>query len=58
MKLTGLAVSMGLGMAAGAVAVLMMPRSSPARKLADKAAEQVEDAAIRVGDKLSQSLAL
>lgn len=53
MQLRGLAVTMGLGAAAGAVAILMMPKSNPTRKLASKAALKVEDAAMRVGNKLS-----
>ena len=43
MDMKGWAVSMGLGAAMGAVAVLMMPRSNPTRKLAAKAANKVED---------------
>ena len=38
MKLTSLAISMGIGAAAGAVAIMMMPRNNPTRKLAAKAA--------------------
>ena len=53
MHLKGLAVTMGLGAAAGAVAILMMPKSNPTRKLAVKAAQKVEDAAWRISDKLS-----
>ena len=51
-----LAVTMGVGAVAGAVAVMMMPRSNPVRKLAFKAASTVEDAAYRVGDKISQTM--
>ena len=51
MKLKGLAITMGLGAAAGAVAIMMMPKSNPARKLARKAAEKVEDAAYKVTGK-------
>ncbi len=54
MHLKGLAISMGVGAAVGAVAVMMMPRSNPARKLAAQAANKVEDAAWRVSDKLSE----
>ena len=50
------AVTMGIGAAAGAVAVMMMPKNSPGRKLAAKAADKVEDAAMLVSDKLSNSL--
>jgi gas vesicle protein len=53
-----LAVTMGVGAVAGAVAVMMMPRSNPVRKLAYKAASSVEDAAYRVGDKISQTMDL
>ena len=38
MQLKGLAITMGIGAAAGAVAVLMMPKNNPARKLAAQAA--------------------
>ena len=56
MKLKGWAITMGLGAAAGAVAVMMMPKNSPGRKLAAKAADKVEDAALRVSEKLSNTL--
>jgi hypothetical protein len=56
MKLKGLAITMGLGAAAGAVAVMMMPKNSPGRKLANKAAEKVEDVAMQVGDKIVNRL--
>ena len=56
MSLKGFAVTMGIGAAAGAVAIMMMPRSSPARKLAYKAASKVEDAAMKVSDKLTQAI--
>ncbi len=48
----GLAISMGIGAAVGAVAILMMPRSNPTRKLAAKAADKVEGAAAKLGNKL------
>ncbi len=48
-----LAVTMGVGAVAGAVAVMMMPRNNPVRKLAYKAASTVEDAAVKMGDKVS-----
>lgn len=56
MQLKGLAVTMGLGAAAGAVAILMMPKNNPTRKLASKAALKVEDAAMKVGNKLSNEI--
>ena len=45
MQVKTLAVTMGLGAAAGAVAILMMPKNNPTRRLAAKAANKVEDAA-------------
>ena len=56
MKLTGLALTMGIGAAAGAVAIMMMPRSNPARKLAAQAANKVEDAAMKVSSKISSKV--
>ena len=58
MDMKGWAVSMGLGAAMGAVAVLMMPRSNPTRKMAAKAANKVEDVAWKVSDKLTQEFDL
>lgn len=54
MKLKGIAITLGIGAAAGAVAIMMMPKNNPARRLATKAADKVEDAAWLVGDKLSR----
>jgi hypothetical protein len=56
MHLKGWAITMGIGAAAGAVAVMMMPKNSPGRRLAAKAADKVEDAAMRVSDKITSSL--
>lgn len=56
MKATGWAVTLGLGAAAGAVAVMLMPRSNPTRKLAAKAANKIEDAAWKMGDKISNKM--
>ena len=56
MKLKGWAITMGLGAAAGAVAVMMMPKNSPGRKLAAKAADKVEDAATKVTEKFTSSM--
>lgn len=50
--------SMGVGAAAGAVAVLMMPQNNPTRRLAARAAGKVEDVACKVTDKLNQELDL
>ena len=56
MQMRNLAITMGLGAAAGAVAVMMMPRNNPTRKLAAKAANKVEDLAWKVSDKLTDSM--
>lgn len=53
MGLKTVAFSMGIGAAAGAVAVMMMPRNNPVRKLACKAAGTVEEAATKVSDKIT-----
>lgn len=56
MKMRGWAITMGIGAAAGAVAILMMPRHNPARQLAAKAANKVENAAWKVSDKLTNTM--
>ena len=58
MKMKGLAITMGIGAAAGAVAIMMMPKNNPTRRLAAKAANKVEEAAWKVSDKLTQELDL
>jgi len=54
MNVKGWAVSAGIGAAAGAVAVLMMPRQNPVRRLAHKAANKAEDLAWKVEDKMNE----
>ena len=56
MQMRGLAITMGLGAAAGAVAILMMPKNNPTRQLAAKAANKVEDLAYKVTDKMTESM--
>ena len=56
MNLKGWAITAGLGAAAGAVAVLMMPRNNPTRRLAAKAANKMEDVAWKVSDSLSDKM--
>ena len=56
MRVKGWAITMGLGAAAGAVAIMMMPKNNPTRRLAAKAADKVEEAAWKVSDKLSSEL--
>lgn len=54
MTMKTMALTVGLGAAAGAVAIMMVPRQSAARKLAYKAAARVEDAASQVVDRITQ----
>lgn len=54
MSTKGWAITAGLGAAAGAVAVLMMPRQNVVRKLADKAANKAEDLVWKMEDKMNQ----
>jgi len=56
MSMKTIIASMGVGAAAGAVAVLMMPRNNPTRRLAAKAANKMEDVAWMVTDKLNETL--
>jgi hypothetical protein len=56
MKLTGFAISMGVGLAAGAVTAMMLPRDCTARKLTQKAANAVEDAAMNAKYKINNKL--
>ena len=52
----GLAISMGLGIAAGAVAVMMLPQNCTVRRAVNKAAHKVENAAEKVAEKISDEL--
>ena len=56
MGIKGWAVTAGIGAAAGAVAVLMMPRTNPTRRLAAKAANKMEDVAWKVSDTISSKM--
>ena len=56
MKLTGLAISMGVGVAAGAVTAMMLPKDCTMRKAAQKAAYAVEDAACTAKKKINQKI--
>ena len=53
MHLKGLAITLGVGAAVGAVAIMMMPKNNPTRKLAERAADKVEDVASEFSNKLS-----
>lgn len=56
MDMKGWAITAGIGAAVGAVAVMMMPRQNPARKLAAKAANKVEDVVWKMEDKLNMNM--
>ena len=56
MNVKAWAVTLGVGAAAGAVAILAMPKNNTARKLATKAADKVEDAAWKLTSKMSREL--
>lgn len=56
MNVKGWAITAGLGAAVGAVAVLMMPRNNPTRRLAAKAANKMEDVAWKVSDTISDKM--
>lgn len=56
MGMKGWALTAGIGAAAGAVAVLMMPRTNPTRRLAAKAANRMEDVAWKVSDSINEKL--
>lgn len=58
MQIKGLAIALGVGAAAGAVAILAMPRNNPTRRLAAKAADKVEDVAWRVSSKITDEFDL
>lgn len=53
MEMKSFALTLGLGAAAGAVAVMMLPRQCTARRMAHMAAEKVEDAAAKVADTIT-----
>lgn len=54
MQLKGWAITMGVGAAVGAVAVMMLPKQSTARRLVNKAAVKVDDAVQNVADKITE----
>ena len=53
MGMKGWALTAGIGAAAGAVAVLMMHRTNPTRRLAAKAANRMEDVAWKISDSIT-----
>lgn len=54
MKVKGWAITLGVGAAAGAVAVMMLPKHSVARRLVNKAAAKVDGAVQDVTDKINE----
>ena len=58
MQMKSWAIAMGIGAAAGAVAIMMTPRQSTARKVVNKAAIKVEDAVCQATDKLTQQMGM
>ena len=58
MNVKGWAITAGISAAAGAVAVLMMPKNNPARKIAAKAANKMEDVAWKIEDKMNNNLTM
>ena len=56
MKLTGLGIALGVGVAAGTVTAMMLPRDCTVRKAAQKAAYAVEDAACNAKRKINNKL--
>lgn len=56
MTMKGIAAALGIGAAAGAVAIMMTPRQSSARRVASKAATKVEDAANRMTQAVTNKL--
>ena len=48
--------ALGAGMAAGAVAIMMMPYNNPTRKLAAQTARKVENAVTEAAGKISNEL--
>lgn len=49
------ALTLGLGAMIGAVAILLMSKDNPTRKLANQAADKVEDVACKLRNKLNQA---
>ena len=58
MTTKGWAITAGISAAAGAVAVLMMPKNNPARKIAAKAANKMEDVAWKIEDRMNGNMGM
>ena len=48
----GFAITAGIGAAIGAIAILMMPRNNPTRRLAARAANKAQDVVFQAEDAL------
>ena len=56
MNIKGWALTAGIGAAAGAVAILMMPKNNATRRLAAKAANKMEDAACKLTNTIGNKM--
>ena len=56
MNMRNFAITMGIGVAAGAVAAMMLPKQSTTRRLVNKAANKVEDAVHQVTNKVTREM--
>ena len=56
MNMKSIVLTMGIGAAAGAVAAMMLPKQSTARKLVNKAADKVESAVQTVTNKINEEM--
>ena len=56
MNAKGLALTAGISAAAGAVAILMMPKNNSTRRLAAKAANKMENVAWKAEDYLADKM--
>lgn len=56
MDIKGFALTLGVGVAAGAVTVLMLPKRNPARRLADQAATGMEHAMWQMTDRIGDMM--
>lgn len=50
------ALTLGLGAAAGAIGVMMLPKRSTARKMVNQAADNIEDAADQAVSKVRKEM--
>ncbi len=58
MEMKGIGFGMVLGIAVGAVAVMMLPKQCPVRKFANRTARTVEDTMEQVATKVADELDL